>query len=267
MLARNAIIRGAVLGALAMGASAMADDIVGAKNELAATGRLRVGVVSAPKADVFFVADADGKARGVTVELGNELARTLAVPSEFVIAHNSGEITDALEKGLIDVAFLPVDDERRKRVDFGPAYVLFESTCLVLGSSEFKTVSDLDRPGVRVGGEANTTTFRAATRMLKVATVVSIRSVGEAISMLRGGQIDAFALGRDALVPYQRDIPGSRLLDGYFHRSGVAIAVPKNRPAALAHARSFIEGAKAGGLIRRIFDNAGLASTAVAPAE
>jgi polar amino acid transport system substrate-binding protein len=85
--------------------------------------------------------------------------------------------------------------------------------------------------------------------------------------MLRDGQIDAFALGRDALVPYQRDIPGSRLLDGYFHRSSIAIAVPKNRPASLAYVRSFVEGAKAGGMVRGIFDKAGLAATAVAPAE
>jgi polar amino acid transport system substrate-binding protein len=103
--------------------------------------------------------------------------------------------------------------------------------------------------------------------MLKAATVVPIRSVSEAISMLRSGQIDAFALGRDALVPYQKDIPGSRLLDGYFHKTGIAMAVPKNRPAALAHVRTFIEGAKAGGLIRRTFDSAGLQDTAVAPAE
>ena len=260
---REALTAGAILGALAIGASAMADDITA--KALAPTGSLRVGLVSAPKADVFFVAtDADGKVRGVTADIANELARTLAVPAELVIAHNSGELTDGLEKGLIDVAFLPIDDERRKRVDFGPAYVEFESTCLVLGTSEFREISDLDRPGVRVGGEANTTTIRAAARLLKVATVVPIRSVDEAMTMLRSGQIDAFALGRDALVPYQREIPGSRLLEGYFHRTGIAVAVPKNRPAALAHVRIFMEGAKAGGLIRRIFDAAGLQATAVA---
>jgi polar amino acid transport system substrate-binding protein len=264
-MGREVLAAGAILGALAMGTGAMADDSADAKKALAPTGSLRVGVVSAPKADVFFVAaDADGKVRGVTVDMGNELARTLAVSSELVVAHNSGELTDGLEKGLVDVAFLPIDDERRKRVDFGPAYVDFESTCLVLGTSAFRTVGDLDRPGVRVGGEANTTTIRAAARLLKVATVVPIRSVDEAITMLRGGQIDAFALGRDALVPYQREIPGSRLLEGYFHRSSIAVAVPKDRPAALAHVRSFMDGAKAGGLIRRIFDAAGLQATAVA---
>jgi polar amino acid transport system substrate-binding protein len=249
-------------------ATAVAGDVATAKKELAATGRLRVGVVAAPKANVFFVVqDAGGRARGVTVDLGDELARTLEAASEFLVFHNSGEVTDALEQGLLDVAFLPVDDERRRRIEFGPAYVLFESTCLVLGSSGFRTVGDLDRPDVRVAGEANTTTIRSAARVLKSAIIVAVPSVGEAIDMLRDGRVDAFALGREALVLYQAEIPGSRILEGHFHTTGIAVAVPKQRQAALAHVRAFLEGAKASGLIRRAFDKAGLQSAAVAPAE
>jgi polar amino acid transport system substrate-binding protein len=265
---RRLLFASILLASITVAAAALAGDVAEARNELASTGKLRVGVVSAPKADAFFVVkNADERPRGVTVDLGDELARTLNVSSEFFVAHNSGEVTDALEKGLIDVAFMPVDDERRKRVEFGPAYLLFESTCLVLGSSDFNTISDLDRPGVRVGGETNTTTIRSVARMLKLATIVAVPSVGEAIDMLRSGKIDAFALGRDALAPYQADIPGSRILDGYFHRTGIAIAVPKNRPAALAHASDFLKEAKASGLIRRSFDKVGLRSTAVAPSD
>ena len=264
--AGRALLHGIVFAAVA--AAAAVADVAAARKELASTGRLRIGVVSAPKASAFFVdEDAEGRPRGVTADLGHELARTLDVASEFLVAHNSGEVTDALEKGLVDVAFLPVDDERKKRIEFGPAYVQFESTCLVLGGSGFRMVGDLDRQGVRVGGEANTTTIRAAARALKSATVVAVPSVGEGIAMLRSGRIDAFALGRNALVPYQAEIPGSYILDGHFHATGIAIAVAKNRPAALAHARAFLEEAKASGLVRRVLDKAGLRSTAVAPAE
>ena len=134
----------------------------------------------------------------------------------------------------------------------------------MLGSSGFKTVSDLDRQGVRVAVEANTTTGRAAAGVLKLATVVAVPSVGEAIEMLRRGSVDAFALGREALVPYQADIQGSRILDGYFHRTGIAIAVPKSGQGALALVSTFLNEAKASGLIRRTFDKADLRSTAVA---
>ena len=251
------MLRGVALAALLLAATA--------GSELAPSGKLRVGVVAAPKPSAFFVVEQAGKPHGVTVDLGQSFAKTLGVPVEFLVAHNSGEVTDALEQGRIDVAFLPVDDERRKRVAFGPAYVQFESTCLVLGSAPFRAVRDLDRHGVRVGGEANTTTFRAASAMLKSATVVPIRSVGEALAMLKAGEIDAFALGRTTLAAYQAEIQGSRILEGSFHTTGIAIAVAKDRPAALARASAFIEEAKASGAIRRALDRAGLQSIAVAP--
>jgi polar amino acid transport system substrate-binding protein len=224
--------------------------------------------VFAPTASTFFVIkNADGSPRGVTVDLGNALAEKLDVSAEFLVAPNSGEVTDALERAAIDVAFMPVDDERRKRVAFGPAYFLVESTCLVLGSSSFRTNSDLDRPGVRVAGIANTTTIRSAARMLTSASIVSAPSVGEAMEMLRDGRVEAFALSRDSLRPYQAQLPGSRILDGHLQTTGIAIAVPKNRPAALAYAGEFLAEAKASGAVRRAFDRAGLQAEAVAPPE
>ena len=234
-------------------------------DELAPTGKLRVGVASAPKPSSFFVVEEQGKPRGVTVDLGEALARELGVAAEFFVAHNSGELTDALEQGRIDVAFLPVDEERKKRVAFGPAYVEFESTALVLGGTSFRTVRDLDKPGVRVGVESNTTTGRAVAAALKSPTIVQIRSVGEAIAMLKAGEIDAFALSRGNLENYKAEIPGSRILDGRFHSSSVAVAVAKNKPAALARVTAFMREAKSSGTVRRALDRAGEQGTAVAP--
>jgi polar amino acid transport system substrate-binding protein len=262
------VLCGIGFAAMAIAAGAAAAHAFAARKELAATGKLRVGVVFAPTASTFFVVKgADGTPRGVTVDLGEALARTLDVPAEFLVVPNSGEVTEALEKERIDVAFMPVDEERRKRVDFGPAYFLVESTCLVLGSSGFRNNSDLDRAGVRVAGIANTTTIRSAARALKSATIVAVPSVAEAMDMLRGGGVEAFALSRDSLRPYQAQLPGARILEGQLQTTGIAIAVPKNRPAALAHASAFIEDAKSSGLVRRAFDQAGLQSEAVAPAD
>ena len=262
------IVFSGILFAAAILAVGAAADGGAAVRELAATGKLRVGVVFAPTASAFFVIkDADGTPRGVTVDIGDELAGSLGVPVEFLVAPNSGEVTDALERGTIDVAFMPVDDERRKRVDFGPAYFMVESTCLVSGSSDFRTNRDLDRPGVRVTGVSNTTTIRSAARVLTSATIVPASSVGDAMELLRSGRVDAVALSRDSLGPYQAQLPGSRILDGHLQTTGVAIAVPKNRPAALAYVSAFLEQAKASGLVRRAFDKAGLQSEPVAPAE
>src|ERR1700712_3323059 len=117
--------------------------------QLIPTGKLRVGVAFAPALSALFVVkDANGKPRGVTVDLAADLARTLGVPIEFMVAANTGLLTDATESGAIDVAFMPMDDERRKRIDFGPAYYLVESTYMVTGASGIKTVEEVDRPGV-----------------------------------------------------------------------------------------------------------------------
>ena len=223
---------------------------------------------SRPRSSTFFVVkDEAGKPRGPTVDLGEELAKTLGISAEFFVVPNSGELTDALESGLIDVAFMPIDEERRKRVEFGPAYFLIESTGLVQDNSDFATTSDLNRPNVRVAGISNTTTIRSAVRVLAAATVFPVQSVGEAMGLLRDGQADAVALSRDVLLTYQATIPGTRILDGYLHITGIGVAVPKGRLNALVYVSAFLENAKASGFVRRVFDKAGLYSDPVAPAE
>ena len=151
--------------------------------ELAASGKLRVGVVAAPAMSAFFVTrDASGAPRGVTVDLGRALAQRLSVPVAFLVAPNSGEVTDALAAATIDVAFMPVDAERKARIDFGPAYFVVESTYLVTAASGITTLAAVDRADVRVVGIANTTTIRSAARTLKHTTVTAATSVDEAMT-------------------------------------------------------------------------------------
>jgi polar amino acid transport system substrate-binding protein len=182
-----------------------------------------------------------------------------------LVVSSSGELVDAMSSGALDVAFMPVDAERRERVDFGPAYFTIESTYLVRSGSDIKILSDVDRPNVRVIGIANTATIRAAGRSLKNTTIVAVKSVGEATEMLRTGAADAFALTHDALPALAAQLPGSRILDGSFLQTDIAIAVPKNRPNALAYASAFMEDAKASGMVRRAFEDAGLKDLVVAP--
>ena len=252
-----------MLAAAAIGSAAANENTM---KELASTGKLRVGVVAAPSMSAFFVTqDAAGQPRGVTADLGAALADKLGVPVEFLVAPNSGEVTDALCAGALDVTFMPVDEERKQRVEFGPPYFMVESTYLVPARSGIGTLADVDRPGVRVVGIANTTTIRSAARSLKNTTIVAACSVDEAMAMLRAGQSDAFALSHDSLPPLAAGLPGSRILAGGFQQTVIAIAVPKNRPQALAAVTAFMADAKASGLVRRALDAAGFKDAAVAP--
>jgi polar amino acid transport system substrate-binding protein len=157
----------------------------------------------------------------------------------------------------VDVSFMPVDDERRKRLGIGPDYVRAESTYMVTAASGAKTVADVDKPGMRVIGIANTTTIRAAARTLKNTTISPVTSVGDAMTALKEGKADAFALGRDSLPPYVKQVPGSRITDGHFQQMGIAIAVPKERPAALAAITEFMNAAKKDGTVRKALDKGG----------
>jgi polar amino acid transport system substrate-binding protein len=258
----------ALVASLALaGAPAQADDAA-AKKELTPTGKLRVGVAVAPNPGAGNVArDANGKYRGIGADMGEELARKLAVPVEFVPYPHSGALTDAAEKNEWDVAFIPVDDERRKKVDFGAAHIVLQSTFLVgPDSSAIQTLADVDKPGVRVVGIENTATARAAAASLKSVAVTYVKGPAEMIEMLRAGKADAIAQSRESLTGIAAQVPGSRVLDGAFLNSYVAVALPKGKPAALAYASAFVEEAKASGNVRRMMDSSGLKTSVVAPA-
>jgi polar amino acid transport system substrate-binding protein len=257
-----------ILAAAFIADQAIAHDEGHAVKELIPTGKLRVGIALAPAPTTLFVTqDASGTPHGVTVDLGNELARKLGVAVEFFAAPNTGELTEATSSGKIDVTFMPVDEARKTKVDFGPAYYVLESTYLVRGNSEIKTLVDVDREGVRAVGIANTTTVRSAERSLKNIKIVSAQTIDEAMDMMRTEKADALALSRDALAILSAKLPGSRILDGGFQSTGIAIAVPKNRTAALAYVSAFMESAKASGIVRRAFDAVGLKNEPVVPAQ
>ena len=236
--------------------------------ELIPTGKLRVAiaVASAPSA-LYAVKDGTtGKFRGVTVDLGSAMARKLGVPVEFVPHLASGEIQNSAASDKWDVTFMPVDDERKKFVDFGNAYHLLQSTYLVAPGSKLTKVEDANAAGVRIGGVANTATFRAAQRTAPKATFVTVPGVDAAIAAMKAGEIDCIALSRESLSGLTAKIPGSRILDGGFLNSSTAVAVPKGRPDALAYVSEFIEEAKAAGLVRNSLDAMNLKNSQVAPA-
>ena len=107
--------------------------------------------------------------------------------------------------------------------------------------------------------------MRAASRSLKRAKVVPAKSVDEAMAMMKAEAAQAFALTHDALPTLQKQLPGSRILDGAFQTTGVAIAVQKDHPAALAYVKEFVESAKANGIVRHAFDESGLNQLPIAP--
>jgi polar amino acid transport system substrate-binding protein len=234
--------------------------------ELAPTGKLRLAIAVAPSPSAQFAIKDGDNYRGVAVTLGRALAERLGVPIEILPHQASGEIQNSAADNRWDVAFLPVDEERKKFVDFGNAYHLLQSTFLAAPGSKINSVQDADAKGIGIGGVANTATFRAAIKATPKATHIEFAKVDAAVAAMQEKKIEAIALSRESLSGLVGKIAGSRILDDAFLNSSTAVCVPKGKPAALAYVSKFIEDAKASGLVRKALDEMGLKSSQVAPA-
>jgi polar amino acid transport system substrate-binding protein len=238
------------------------------REQLTPTGKLRVGVAAGltPGTGNVAIDPANGRPRGIGAELGAALGHKLGVEVEWVTYLNSGDLTDAGTTGAWDVAFMPVDEQRKQKLDFDAAHIVLQSTWMVGPGSPIQTLADVDKPGTRVVGVENTASSRAAQRYLKSVTVGLVKSTDEGFELLRTGKVDVTGGSRESLVVLSRLLPGSRVLDGGYLSSYVAVAVPKGRPAALAYATAFVEEAKASGLVRRTLDSFGMRSSVIPPA-
>jgi polar amino acid transport system substrate-binding protein len=235
-------------------------------HEMTPTGKLRVAIAIAPAPSAqFAIRDGNGY-RGVAVDLGAAFANKLGVPVEYIAHNGSGEVQASASQNKWDVAFMPVDEERKKFVDFGNAYHVLQSTYLVAPNSGVKGVADANRAGIRIGGIDGTATFRASRKSAPNAAHVNCESADKAVAALAEGKVDMIAFSRESLTGLMTRVPGSRILDGGFMNSTTSIAVPKGKPQSLALATEFIEEAKASGLVRKAFDAVGLNSSQVAPA-
>lgn len=188
------------------------------------------------------------------------------MPAEFLPHLASDEIQNSAASGKWDVTFMPVDEERKKFVDFGNTYHLLQSTYLVAPGSKLANVEDANAPGVRIWRRRR---YRDVPGGAAHGTESDLR---HRCRRRRGDRRDecrrdhCIALSRESLSGLVTKIPGSRMLEGGFLNSSTAVAVPKDKPGALAYASAFIEEAKANGLVRKALDAMNLQNSQVAPA-
>jgi polar amino acid transport system substrate-binding protein len=250
-------IAGLVLGVSMMMAGPASADAL--KDEIAPIGKLRVAIGISPAGGAYWSTKNEaGVYAGVPVDLGKEMAAQLGVPVEFVAYQNSGQIVDAVSRGVWDVSFLPKDPEREAKMSFGPIYEVADATYIVKAGSSATNFQTLDQPGVKVAAVNNTTTMRGAIAHLKNAKVTGYQTYDEIFGLLRSGEVDAFALSRDQLNAMAKKIPGSRVLDETFKQTVTAAAVPLNHPLALAFVTKFMTDATTNGTLRKAYDNNGL---------
>ena len=205
---------------------------------LAPTGKLRVGVY--PGSPTSMVKDkTTGEARGVSVDIGKELARRLGVPYEQTEFPRLAAVLDALKSGQVDFTITNASPARAADMNFTAPIVDLELGYLVVPASRVAAIADVDQPGIKVGVTQGSTSQAALAREYKHATVVPAPSLKIGAEMLSKGEVDTFATNKAILFEMADDLRGARVLDGRWGLEHLAIAIPKGREAGMEYVRRF----------------------------
>ena len=257
---RSISLIGAIAALLVVDAIAAGQPAAEVRRVLAPSGKLRVGVY--PGSPTSMIQDGSaGQRKGVTFDLGTELAKRLGVPFEPVVFQRVAEVVDALKSGQIDFTITNASPARVKDLDFTATVLDLELGYLVLAGSPVSALASVDRPGIRVGVSEGSTSLSTLTREFKNATVVTAPSLKNAMEMLSQKTIDAFATNKAILFEMSDELPNSRVLAGRWGLEHLAMAIPKGRDAAMPYLRKFAEDAKSQGLVQRAVQRAGLRGT------
>jgi polar amino acid transport system substrate-binding protein len=182
---------------------------------LAPTGKLRAALYLGGPTNV--VKNPAGEMKGVGYELGKELARRMGVPYEPVIYQTPKLLVEETNSGKWDISFIAQDPDREKILDFTGVYLRLEHGYLVPSGSTIRTISEVDRPGIRVGVPAGGSVIPPLKRTLKDAQIIEV-AMPDAPNLVKSGTVDVFAANKANLFAIADNLPGARVLEGRFSR-------------------------------------------------
>jgi polar amino acid transport system substrate-binding protein len=232
--------------------------------ELAPSGKLRVGI---NHSNFLLVnpGSPHGAPKGIAPDLALELGKRVGVPVEFVSFDAAGKTADAIRDALVDAGFIASEAERASVIEFSSAYLELPATYLVPAGSAIRSLSDVDRPGIRIAISGRSAYDLYLTRTLKNAELVRAEGISGSLKLFVDQKLDALAGLKPGLMNDAQKLPGSRLLEGQFTAVQQSIGVPKKRSAAAQYLREFVEDAKRSGLVGQLVEKHGVKGVNVAP--
>ncbi len=159
--------------------------------DLAPTGQLRLATLGHPG----FLAHGSPPA-GISVDLANALATRLGVPLTSSVYPDPPSLVGAAQTPGWDIAVLPVTTALATSVDFSAPVLLVPHTLLVRSGSSIQTLAQADHAGIRIASAAGAGHTAVLAGQLHHATLVRVASDTDGLSMLKIGQVDAYADGR-----------------------------------------------------------------------
>ena len=232
--------------------------------DLAPSGKLRAAINFGNP--VLASKDANGEAKGVSVDLARELAARLGVSLAIVPYAAAGRVTDDAKKDAWDIAFVAIDPKRGADMAQSPPYVQIEGAYLVRTGSPLRDNAEVDREGTRVAVGKGSAYDLFLTREIKRATLVRAPTSPEVVDFTLRENLDVAAGVKQQLEADAKRVGGMRLLPGRFMVINQAMASQKGRDAGAAYVRDFIEEMKASGFVARALERHRIEGAAVAPA-
>ena len=219
-----------------------------ARAELAPGGVLRAGINMA-NALLVTGRSADGDPDGVSPDLARAIAERLGAPLQLVPFDSPGELADAVGANVWDIGLIGAEPQRAEKIEFTAAYAEIEATYLVPAGSSITSIEEVDRRGVRIAAPGRSAYGLWLDRNIAHATLVRAESGGDALSQFVTDKLDVLAGLRSGLVELAEELPGARILDGRFATVQQAVGTAKANRAGAAFLRSFVEEARASGLV------------------
>jgi polar amino acid transport system substrate-binding protein len=210
-------------------------------------GRLRIGINFGNA--LLAKRNADGKPRGIALDLANELSRRAGLPFEMIPYEAAGRMADGARRGEWDVAFLATDPDRATEIAFTPPYLEMDTTYLVPAASPISAVEDADRDGTRIAVSAKSAYDLILSRDLKNAQIVRAPGPDASEKLFFAENLDALAGVKPLLLEIAAQHPGTRVLEGRFGVVQQAVGTPKERDAAAEYLARFVADIKKSGLL------------------
>mgnify|MGYP000909516571 CR=1 FL=1 len=210
-----------------------------AQQALAPTGKLRAGMNIGN--NLFTRQNEAGELFGVSVDLMQELAKSLDVPLEMVVYQQPGQVADDAVNDKWDVAILAIEKTRAQTILFSPGMTEIEAGYVVQQNSRFESAAQVDSDGIKIAAPEKAGYERYLMTTLKNASIVHTQNFAGSLALFNQNQVDAVAGLKPNLIESMHQLPTGKLLQGNFMTVNHGFSVPLGRVDAAAYLGKFVK--------------------------
>ncbi len=233
-------------------------------NDLAPSGPVRVGI-NFGNTNNATRNPVTGQLSGVAVDMACALASGTDRPLTLVGYAGVPPLLAGLTTGAVDLAFT-LASAGSNVVNVAISHLGVENTYLVPNTSPFQSVADVDAPGVLISVAQGNSPDVYLSVTLQHATLVRTATVPQALALLAGGQVNAYAGGRSGEAMFiASSFPSGRMLPDNFLIANIAAGLPLGHDQGLGYVDEFIDWAKTSGLVQLAIGRSQLIGVSIPP--